>query len=71
MKFSEQLLGHEIFRSIVSWATKLCLKNLQNPPPLPTSYIVNVRSLNGYFWIFFSMNQFLMMIGSHGCSQYG
>ena len=33
------LLGHEIFGSMVSWATKFFLKNLQNPPapsPLPT-----------------------------------
>ena len=26
--FSKKLLGHEIFRSMVSWATKIFLKNL-------------------------------------------
>ena len=38
MKYSlKKLLGNEIFRSMVSWATKIFLKNLQNPPaPSPT-----------------------------------
>ena len=26
--FAKNLLGHEIFSSMVSWATKFCLKNL-------------------------------------------
>ena len=39
--FLKKLLGHETFRSMVSWAMKIFLKN---PPALP-SYILNVRSL--------------------------
>ena len=35
--FLKKLLGHEIFRSIVSWATKNFYINLWNPPaPRPT-----------------------------------
>ena len=36
--FSKKLLGHEIFSSIVLWATIYIFKNLQNPPaePLPS-----------------------------------
>ena len=30
--FLKKLLGHEIFRSMVSWAKKFFLKNLLNPP---------------------------------------
>ena len=41
--FRKKLLGHEVFRSMVSWATKFFLKNLKNPQP--PSYILNVRSL--------------------------
>ena len=41
--FQKKLLGHEIFRSMVSLATK---NFLQSPPlPRPPSYILNVRSL--------------------------
>ena len=36
--FPKKLLGHEIFRSIVSWATKYFLKNLQNPSALSPTY---------------------------------
>ena len=42
--FPKKLLGHEIFRSMVSWATKDFLKDLQNPLA-PPSYILNVQSL--------------------------
>ena len=42
--FLKKLMGHEIFRSVVSWATKYFLKNLENLPA-PPSYILNVRSL--------------------------
>ena len=38
--FLKNLLGQEIFRSIVSWATKGFLKNLQNPPALPPTYLM-------------------------------
>ena len=34
--FLQKLLGHEIVRSMVSWATKIFLENLENrlvPPP--------------------------------------
>ena len=37
--FRKKLLGHEVFRSMVSWATKLFLKNLKKtrqPPPPPS-----------------------------------
>ena len=44
--FLKRLLGHEKFRSMVSWATEYFLKNLQNPPA-PFSYILNVRFLTG------------------------
>ena len=38
--FLKKLLGHEIFRSMVSWATKFFLKNLQNPPAPPPTYLM-------------------------------
>ena len=38
--FPKKSLCHEIFRSIVSWATKYFLKNLQNPPALSPTYSV-------------------------------
>ena len=41
--FLKKLMDHEIFRSMVSWATKEFLKNLQNLQP--SFYILNVRSL--------------------------
>ena len=35
--FLKKLGGHEIFRSMVSWATKYFLKKMENPPaPFPT-----------------------------------
>ena len=42
--FPKKLLEHEIFRSMVSWATKYFLKNLVKPSG-PSSYVLNVRSL--------------------------
>ena len=42
--FLKKLLSHEIFSSMVSWATKIFLKNLVKPS-LPSSYILNVCSL--------------------------
>ena len=43
MKYvSKKLLGHEIFKSMVSWATIYFFKKFVSPP----SYILNVRSLN-------------------------
>ena len=44
--FLKKLLGHEIFRSMVSWVTRFFLRNLQNPLPLPPSYILIVSSLS-------------------------
>ena len=43
--FLKKLLAHEIFRSMVSWATIFFERfvKLSSPP----SYILNVRSLNG------------------------
>ena len=38
--FLKKLLGLEIFRSLVSWATKIFLKNLQNPPAPPPKYLM-------------------------------
>ena len=43
--FLKKLLGREIFRSMVLWATKFFLKNLSNPPAPP----LNVRSLKALF----------------------
>ena len=38
--FLEKLLGHEIFRFMVSWATKNFLKNLKNPPLSSATYLM-------------------------------
>ena len=38
--FLKKLMGHEIFRPMVSWATKLFLKNLYNPPDPPPTYLI-------------------------------
>ena len=38
--FSKEILVHEIFRSMVPWATKYFLKNLQNSPVPPPTYIM-------------------------------
>ena len=49
--FLKKLLGHEIFRSMASWATnflKIICKTIHLPsphPPSPSSYILNVRFL--------------------------
>lgn len=40
--FLKNLLGQEIFTSMVSWDTKSFLKNLQNPLP---PYILNLGTL--------------------------
>ena len=47
MKYSQKkLLGHEVFRSIFSWATKFYSEKFVKPSgPAPPSYILNVRSL--------------------------
>ena len=42
--FLKKLLGHEKFRSMVSWATKFFLEKFVKPSG-PLSYILNVRSL--------------------------
>ena len=38
--FLKKSLGHEIFRSMISWAMKFFLKNLQNPPAPPPTYLM-------------------------------
>ena len=38
--FLKKLLGHEIFKSMVSWATKIFLKNFKNPPAPPPTYLM-------------------------------
>ena len=38
--FLKKILSHEIFSSIVSWATKIFSKNLQNPPAPPPTYLM-------------------------------
>ena len=48
--FLKKLLGHEIFRSMVSWARKFFFEksikpSSPPPPPSPFSCILNVRSL--------------------------
>ena len=51
--FLKKLLGHEIFRSLVSWATIFFLEKfvkISAPPPSPpSSYILNVLSLKTKF----------------------
>ena len=42
--FLKKLLGHVIFRSMVSWATKMFFEKFVKPSGLP-SYILNVRSV--------------------------
>ena len=38
--FLKKLVGYEIFRSMVSWATNFFLKNLQNLPAPPPTYLM-------------------------------
>ena len=38
--FLKKLMGHEIFRYMVSWATKIFFLNLQNPPAPPPTYLM-------------------------------
>ena len=38
--FLKKLLGHEILRSMVPWATKHFFKNLQSPPAHPPTYLM-------------------------------
>ena len=38
--FSKKLLGHEIFRSMVSRASKFFLKNLYNPQVPPPTHLM-------------------------------
>ena len=42
--FLKKLLGHEIFRSMFSWATKIFFEKFVKPSG-PPSYILNVHSL--------------------------
>ena len=55
--FLKKLLGHEIFRSMVSWGTKIFWKNLENPPPPPTYLIYapllvfSFQLINPYLYI--------------------
>ena len=42
--FPKKLLGHEIFRYMVSWATNLFFEKFVKPSG-PPSYILNVRFL--------------------------
>ena len=55
--FLKKLLGHELFTSMVSWATKYFLKNLENPPDSPRTILMycpklDVKDLsdNRKFW---------------------
>ena len=56
--FLKKLLGHEIFRSMVSWGTKMFLKNLENPPASPPTYLMfapllvfSFQLINPYLYI--------------------
>ena len=49
--FLEKLLGNEIFRSMVSWATKNLLNNLWNPPAPPPTYLIYVPKGKGIKFI--------------------
>ena len=42
--FPKNVLGHEIFSSVVPWATNFFLKKIVKPSG-PLSYILNLRSL--------------------------
>ena len=57
--FSKQLLDHEIFRSMIFWATKFFFEKFVKPPGLP-SYIYNVRSLT--LTIFANLLDFLHLL---------
>ena len=43
--FPKKLLGHEIFRSMVYWATDFFFLEKFVKPSSPTSHILSVRSL--------------------------
>ena len=54
--FMKKLLDHEKFRSMVSWALKIFLKNLENPPAPPLLHIYRTlpslssrKSKKGFF----------------------
>ena len=49
--FLKKLLGHKIFRCMVSCATKFSLKKIFKTLCLPLSYILNVRSQNNLRFI--------------------
>ena len=50
--FLKKLMGHEIFRPMVSWATKLFLKNLYNPPDPPPTYLIYAPLWSYFFKAF-------------------
>ena len=64
--FLKKLLGHEIFWSMVSWATNFFFEKLVKPPRLP-SYILNVRSLKSNDIICNPLGTFLCLIISTKC----
>ena len=47
--FLKKVLGHEIFRSIVSWTTIFFFEKFVQPSG-PPSYILNVHSLTQTHW---------------------
>ena len=47
--FLKKLMGHEIYRSMVSWATKYFLKNLYNPSAPPPTYLMYAPLVYSYF----------------------
>ena len=48
--FTKKLLGHEIFSSMIPWATKYFLKNFEKPSGL-ISYIFHICSLKLLFFV--------------------
>ena len=59
--FSKKLLDHEIFSSMIHWATKFYLEKLENPP-VPPSYMLNVRSLNHSLKIFLQFSKLVYLV---------
>ena len=62
--FLKKLLGHEIFRCMVSWATKIFLENLENPPSPPPTYLMYAPEINELIHI-----MYLQELVAWGCCE--
>ena len=71
--FLKKLLGHERFRSMVSWATNFFFEKLVKPPSSPPAYLMcvlfsqylNLISGIVYFLNYYSMNYKLYIVYSY------